>query len=56
MSEYQYDEFAAVDQPLSPQQQAELRAKSSRDKPGGVTFQALYRLAAETGNRGPWGR
>ncbi|CAN7622514.1 hypothetical protein LJR289_004617 [Pseudoduganella sp. LjRoot289] len=30
MSEYQYYEFAAVDQPLSKQQQAELRALSSR--------------------------
>lgn len=30
MSEYQYYEFAAVDCPLSPQQQAELRARSSR--------------------------
>lgn len=30
MSEYQYYEFAAVDQPLSTQQQAELRDRSSR--------------------------
>lgn len=30
MSEYQYYEFAAVDQPLSAQQQAELRQRSSR--------------------------
>lgn len=30
MSEYQYYEFAAVDRPLSPQQQAELRSRSSR--------------------------
>lgn len=30
MSEYQYYEFAALDQPLSKQQQAELRALSSR--------------------------
>lgn len=30
MSEYQYYEFAAVDKPLSKQQQAELRALSSR--------------------------
>ena len=30
MSEYQYYEFAAVDQPLSAQQQAELRARSTR--------------------------
>jgi hypothetical protein len=30
MSEYQYYEFAAVDQPLSARQQAELRARSSR--------------------------
>ena len=30
MSEYQYYEFAAVDQSLTPQQQAELRRRSSR--------------------------
>ena len=30
MSEYQYYEFAAVDKPLSAQQQAELRARSTR--------------------------
>lgn len=30
MSEYQYYEFAAVDQPLSAQQQAELRTRSTR--------------------------
>lgn len=30
MSEYQYYEFAALDQPLSARQQAELRARSSR--------------------------
>ncbi|MCX7258063.1 MAG: hypothetical protein NTZ64_15460 [Polaromonas sp.] len=30
MSEYQYYEFSAVDQPLSAQQQAELRARSTR--------------------------
>jgi len=30
MSEYQYYEFSAVDQPLSGQQQAELRARSTR--------------------------
>lgn len=30
MSEYQYYEFAAVDRPLTPQQQAELRSRSSR--------------------------
>lgn len=37
MSEYQYYEFAAVDQPLSQRQQAELRARSSRATitPGG---------------------
>jgi hypothetical protein len=30
MSEYQYYEFAALDRPLTPQQQAELRERSSR--------------------------
>jgi len=30
MSEYQYYEFRAVDKPLTPQQQAELRSRSSR--------------------------
>ncbi|MDV7213770.1 hypothetical protein, partial [Azotobacter beijerinckii] len=30
MSEYQYYEFAAVDRPLTPQQQAELRSRSTR--------------------------
>jgi len=30
MSEYQYYEFRAVDRPLTPQQQAELRSRSSR--------------------------
>lgn len=30
MSEYQYYEFSAIDQPLSAQQQAELRARSTR--------------------------
>ncbi len=31
MSEYQYYEFAALDQVLTSQQQAELRAVSTRD-------------------------
>ncbi|MDZ7856171.1 hypothetical protein [Sphaerotilus sp.] len=37
MSEYQYYEFAALDRPLTPQQQAELRERSSRARitPGG---------------------
>lgn len=37
MSEYQYYEFAALDRPLTPQQQAELRKLSSRARitPGG---------------------
>lgn len=30
MSEYQYYEFSAIDHPLTPQQQAELRSRSSR--------------------------
>ncbi|SEP79517.1 hypothetical protein SAMN04244573_00470 [Azotobacter beijerinckii] len=30
MSEYQYYEFAAIDRPLTPQQQAELRSRSTR--------------------------
>jgi len=30
MSEYQYYEFAAVDRALTPQQQAELRSRSTR--------------------------
>ncbi len=30
MSEYHYYEFAALDRPLAPQQQAELRERSSR--------------------------
>jgi hypothetical protein len=29
MSEYQYYEFRAVDKPLTPQQQAELRSRDS---------------------------
>lgn len=30
MSEYQYYEFVAIDEPLTPKQMAELRARSSR--------------------------
>lgn len=30
MSEYQYYEFIAIDEPLTPKQMAELRSRSSR--------------------------
>lgn len=30
MSEYQYDEFVSMDQPLTPTQTAELRSRFSR--------------------------
>ena len=30
MSEYQYYEFVAIDEPLTPKQMAELRSRSSR--------------------------
>ncbi len=42
MSEYQYYEFQAVDQPLTPQEMAELRALSTRARITPTQFQNFY--------------
>ncbi|MGZ8219695.1 hypothetical protein [Methylomagnum sp.] len=42
MSEYQYYEFLAIDRPLTPAQQAELRAISSRAEITSVSFVNEY--------------
>lgn len=54
MSEYQYYEFAAVDQPLSKQQQAELRAKSSRAAISASSFQNEYHWGDLKGDPLDW--
>lgn len=42
MSEYQYYEFQAVDNPLTPQEMAELRALSTRATITPTRFQNVY--------------
>ena len=42
MSEYQYYEFRTVDKPLTPQQQAELRSRSSRATITATSFINVY--------------
>ena len=49
MSEYQYYEFQAVDQPLSQAQMAELRALSSRATITPTRFQNFYTWGAFRG-------
>jgi hypothetical protein len=54
MSEYQYYEFAAVDKPLSPQQQAELRARSSRATITATSFTNEYHWGDLKGDPLDW--
>lgn len=54
MSEYQYYEFAAVDQPLSKQQQAELRALSSRATITASGFRNEYHWGDLKGDPSDW--
>lgn len=56
MSEYQYYEFAAVDQPLSKQQQAELRALSSRATITASGFRNEYHWGDLQGDPADWMR
>lgn len=42
MSEYPYYEFRAVDRPLTPQEQAELRALSTRAEISAYRFSNVY--------------
>ena len=56
MSEYQYYEFAAVDQSLTPQQQAELRRRSSRATITPTSFINEYHWGDLKGNPLDWMR
>jgi hypothetical protein len=56
MSEYQYYEFAAVDRPLTPQQQAELRARSSRATITATSFINEYHWGDLKGDPLDWVR
>jgi hypothetical protein len=54
MSEYQYYEFAAVDQPLTAQQQAELRDRSSRATISSGSFINEYHWGSLKGDPVDW--
>ena len=56
MSEYQYYEFLAVDKPLTPQQQAELRARSSRAIITATSFTNEYHWGDLKGDPLEWVR
>jgi len=56
MSEYQYYEFRAVDRPLTPQQQAELRSRSSRAAITATSFINEYHWGDLKGNPLDWMR
>ena len=56
MSEYQYYEFVAVDQPLSAKQQAELRARSSRAIITAGSFLNEYHWGDLKGDPADWMR
>lgn len=54
MSEYQYYEFQTVDRPLTPEQMAELRARSSRATITPTRFQNVYNWGDLNGQPLDW--
>ena len=56
MSEYQYYEFVAIDEPLTPQQMAELRARSSRASITPTSFVNDYQWGDLKGDPADWMR
>jgi hypothetical protein len=56
MSEYQYYEFVAIDQPLTPRQMAELRACSSRASITPTSFVNEYHWGGLKGDPDDWMR
>jgi hypothetical protein len=56
MSEYQYYEFVAIDEPLTPKQMAELRARSSRASITPTRFVNDYQLGNLKGDPVDWMR
>jgi hypothetical protein len=56
MSEYQYYEFVAIDEPLTPQQMAELRARSSRASITQTSFVNEYQWGNLKGDPADWMR
>ena len=56
MSEYQYYEFVALDEPLTPQQQAELRARSTRATITATSFINEYHWGDLKGDPMDWMR
>ena len=56
MSEYQYYEFAAIDKPLTVEQMAELRERSSRATITPSSFTNEYQWGNLKGNPGDWMR
>ena len=56
MSEYQYYEFVAIDQPLTPTQLAELRSRSSRATITPTSFVNDYQWGNLKGNPADWMR
>ncbi|MBZ0091784.1 MAG: hypothetical protein K8F27_06135 [Sulfuricellaceae bacterium] len=56
MSEYQYYEFVAIDEPLTPKQMAELRARSSRASITPTSFVNDYQWGDLKGDPADWMR
>ncbi|GLU39692.1 hypothetical protein [Pseudomonas sp. NBRC 100443] len=56
MSEYQYYEFAAIDRPLTPQEMAELRARSGRAVITPTAFTNHYNWGDLNGDPDEWMR
>ena len=56
MSEYQYYEFVAIDQPLMPTQMAELRSRSSRAAITATSFVKEYQWGDLKGDPADWMR
>lgn len=56
MSEYQYYEFVAIDEPLTPKQMAELRARSSRASITPASFVNDYQWGNLKGDPADWMR
>jgi hypothetical protein len=56
MSEYQYYEFIAIDEPLTPKQMAELRSRSSRASITPTSFVNDYQWGNRKGDPVDWMR
>lgn len=56
MSEYQYYEFVAIDEPLTPKQMAELRSRSSRASITSTSFVNDYQWGNLKGDPADWMR